>query len=157
MRKVYLLLAASVMLAACNSGGRAGFSVAPSNKSSLSAQVEAIINDNKREEEKQEATKSDQATSDTVLKPVEEPLVKKHEDILSQSQTEDKNSLEISEKMFITQINDIYFNFDDYKDKTITVEGMYTLFYSPDGKESAPVVYRKGPGCCGNDGWEVFY
>ena len=68
----------------------------------------------------------------------------------------DSDILEIGEKMFLTQINDIYFNFDDYKDKTIVVEGIYALFYSWDGNETTPVVYRNGPGCCGNDGWGGF-
>lgn len=64
--------------------------------------------------------------------------------------------LEIGEKMFLTQISDMYCNFDRYKDKTIIVEGMYAQFYSWDGSETAPVVYRNGPGCCGNDGWGGF-
>ena len=64
--------------------------------------------------------------------------------------------LEIGEKMFLTQISDMYCNFDHYKDKTIIVEGMYAQFYSWDGSETAPVVYRNGPGCCGNDGWGGF-
>ncbi len=64
--------------------------------------------------------------------------------------------LEIGEKMFLSQINDIYFNFDDYKDKTIVVEGMYSLLTSWDGGETCPSVYRRGPGCCGNDGWGGF-
>lgn len=64
--------------------------------------------------------------------------------------------LEIREKMFLTQINDIYNRFDSYRDKLIVVEGMYTVFYSWDGTESSPVVYRNGPGCCGNDGWGGF-
>lgn len=68
----------------------------------------------------------------------------------------DSNVLEIGEKMFLAQIDDIYFNFDEYKDKTIVVEGMYTLFHSFDGEETVPAVYRRGPGCCGNDGWGGF-
>ena len=68
----------------------------------------------------------------------------------------DTTVLEIGEKMFLTQINDIYYNFDDYKDKTIIVEGMYALFYSWDEDQKVPVVYRNGPGCCGNDGWGGF-
>ena len=73
-----------------------------------------------------------------------------------QRETEDENVLEIGEKMFLTQINDMYFNFDDYRDRTIAVEGMYAPFYSRDGSKTAPVVYRRGPGCCGNDGWGGF-
>ena len=33
---------------------------------------------------------------------------------------------------------------------------MYAPFYSRDGSKTAPVVYRRGPGCCGNDGWGGF-
>ena len=36
----------------------------------------------------------------------------------------DSDTLEIGEKMFLTQINDIYNNFDLYKDKTVIVEGI---------------------------------
>lgn len=64
--------------------------------------------------------------------------------------------LEIKEKMFITQINDIYFNFESYKDKTIIVEGMFTYLASYLDDSKFPAVYRLGPGCCGNDGWGGF-
>ncbi len=65
--------------------------------------------------------------------------------------------IEINEKIFLQKINDIYFNFDDYKDSTIIIEGMFSFFESIDGKETRPVVYRNGPGCCGNDGWGGFF
>lgn len=68
----------------------------------------------------------------------------------------DDNTLIISEKMFLTQINDIFYNFDLYKEKTIVVEGMYTLFFNQDGVQDTPALYRRGPGCCGNDGWGGF-
>lgn len=65
--------------------------------------------------------------------------------------------LEIKEKMFLTQITDIFCNFDDYKDKTIVVEGMFdNMYINWDQTETAPAVYRNGPGCCGNDGWGGF-
>lgn len=64
--------------------------------------------------------------------------------------------LEIKENLFITQINDIYFNFESYKDKTIIVEGMFTYFVSYFDDAKCPAVYRLGPGCCGNDGWGGF-
>lgn len=67
------------------------------------------------------------------------------------------DTLVIGEKMFITQIEEIYYNFESYKDKKIVVEGMYTLFYDENGIKNKPVVYRKAPGCCGNDGWAGFY
>lgn len=64
--------------------------------------------------------------------------------------------LEIKEKMFLTQINDIYFNFDSYKEKTIIAEGIYTELVSYIDNSTIPALYRRGPGCCGNDGWGGF-
>lgn len=68
----------------------------------------------------------------------------------------EEDVLVIGEKMFLTQIDDIYINFENYKDKTVVVEGMYTLFFNQDGVRDTPAVYRRGPGCCGNDGWGGF-
>lgn len=65
-------------------------------------------------------------------------------------------TVEIKEKLFLTQINDIYFNFESYKDKTIVVEGMFTYLESYTDDSKYPAVYRRGPGCCGNDGWGGF-
>lgn len=64
--------------------------------------------------------------------------------------------IEISENVFITQINDIYMNIEDYEDNIIVVEGMYALFGSYTQADTYPGVYRLGPGCCGNDGWGGF-
>jgi uncharacterized membrane protein YcgQ (UPF0703/DUF1980 family) len=64
-----------------------------------------------------------------------------------------KNSaIEIKEKMFIAQTNEIYLNPEDYMGKTIRLEG---LFKTEDYYEDADplcFVIRYGPGCCGNDG-----
>lgn len=65
--------------------------------------------------------------------------------------------LDISENMFLTQINDIYLNIEQYEDTTIKVEGMYGVLVSNETSEEFGVVYRNGPGCCGNDGWGGFF
>jgi uncharacterized membrane protein YcgQ (UPF0703/DUF1980 family) len=54
--------------------------------------------------------------------------------------------IEIKEKMFLGQTNDIYLNPDDYLGKTIKLEGIF--------KQESPYYYvlRYGPGCCGYDG-----
>ncbi len=57
--------------------------------------------------------------------------------------------VEIGEKMFIAQINDIYLNANDYYGKTIKLEG---VFKKSTGEEPYYFVLRYGPGCCGNDG-----
>ncbi|GHV88035.1 hypothetical protein AGMMS50267_03950 [Spirochaetia bacterium] len=60
--------------------------------------------------------------------------------------------IEIKEKMFIAQVNDVYLNQEDYLGKTIKLEG---LFKAEQYDENAPpycFVLRYGPGCCGSDG-----
>lgn len=69
----------------------------------------------------------------------------------------DNNTIVIGEKLYLTQIDDIYNNFQRYVDKTIVVEGMLGNFTEWDDSFSNPVVFRNGPGCCGNDGWGGFF
>jgi len=70
---------------------------------------------------------------------------------------DNKNIMEIREKMFIAQIEDIYYNIEDFKDKHIKVEGMYSVVEPEEGDTGkVHFVYRNAPGCCGNDGWAGF-
>jgi len=57
-----------------------------------------------------------------------------------------KGVVEIKEKMFISQVNDVYLNAEDYLGKTIKLEGIFKQ------EEGYCFVIRYGPGCCGNDG-----
>ena len=66
--------------------------------------------------------------------------------------------VEIKEKMFVAQTNDVYINPDEYLGRTIKLEGMFGL----DTEMSPPLyyVFRYGPGCCGYDanaGFEVVW
>ncbi|MDR3160061.1 MAG: metal ABC transporter permease [Spirochaetaceae bacterium] len=58
--------------------------------------------------------------------------------------------VEIREKMFITQTNDVYLNPEDYMGKTIKLEGIFKTEAGYDC--SYCFVIRYGPGCCGYDG-----
>jgi uncharacterized membrane protein YcgQ (UPF0703/DUF1980 family) len=60
--------------------------------------------------------------------------------------------LEIKEKMFIAQTNDIYLNAGDYLGRTVKLEGMFKLMRYEDMDKAYCFVLRYGPGCCGNDG-----
>jgi uncharacterized membrane protein YcgQ (UPF0703/DUF1980 family) len=60
--------------------------------------------------------------------------------------------IEIKEKMFIGQTNDIYLNPDDYLGKTIKLEGMFKIEDFPWQERPLYYVLRYGPGCCGYDG-----
>jgi uncharacterized membrane protein YcgQ (UPF0703/DUF1980 family) len=73
--------------------------------------------------------------------------------VISLSPT-NKEIIEIKEKMFIAQTNDVYLNAEDYLGKTIKLEG---LFKQDDGYgKTYSFVIRYGPGCCGYDGTAGF-
>ena len=126
-----------MLLSACgNGGGKTGFNVTPpdSNSPESSLNVESAAPETKALEEPSSsvpASRPPTLGSDSPNTPVTDATGESAE-------------------------GDMYCNFDRYKDKTIIVEGMYAQFYSWDGSETAPVVYRNGPGCCGNDGWGGF-
>jgi zinc transport system permease protein len=60
--------------------------------------------------------------------------------------------LEIKEKMFIAQTNDVYLNPEDYMGRTIKLEGLFKTQTGYDEQTSYCFVLRYGPGCCGFDG-----
>lgn len=60
--------------------------------------------------------------------------------------------VEIREKMFIAQTNDIYLNSEDYLGKTIKYEGIFKSSYWEEDDTTYHFVIRYGPGCCGYDG-----
>ncbi|MEI0517606.1 hypothetical protein R4K54_09950 [Brachyspira murdochii] len=62
------------------------------------------------------------------------------------------NIIEIKERMFINQCNDVYLNPDDYRGKLIKLEGIYDGFTDEETGEKLNFVFRYGPGCCGYDG-----
>ncbi|MCL1803939.1 MAG: hypothetical protein FWG30_09985 [Eubacteriaceae bacterium] len=66
--------------------------------------------------------------------------------------------VEISERLFVTQINDIYTNTSDYLGKTIQYEGIFAEYQDESNGNTYYSVIRYGPGCCGTDmnpGFEV--
>jgi zinc transport system permease protein len=58
--------------------------------------------------------------------------------------------VEIKEKMFIAQVNDVYLNPEDYLGKTLKLEGLFKR--ETYGGRDFCFVLRYGPGCCGADG-----
>lgn len=68
--------------------------------------------------------------------------------------------VEIKEKLFIAQTNDIYYNAGDYLGKTIKYEGIFDVYVVPETDARYYTVIRYGPGCCGidaNAGFEVLW
>ena len=61
-------------------------------------------------------------------------------------------TVEIKEKMFIAQTNDVYLNAEDYLGKTISLEGLFKAVQYEGVDAPYCFVLRYGPGCCGSDG-----
>jgi uncharacterized membrane protein YcgQ (UPF0703/DUF1980 family) len=68
----------------------------------------------------------------------------------------DKPLLEIKEKLFIAQTNDIYLNPEEYMGRRIKLEGLFKTDYYTGNDEPYCFVLRYGPGCCGYDGTAGF-
>ncbi|MBR0413596.1 MAG: hypothetical protein IJI67_00830 [Clostridia bacterium] len=61
-----------------------------------------------------------------------------------------KAEIIFKEANYVTLINDVYNNPNNYLGKVVQIDGMYTS-ETYNGK-TYYYVYRQGPGCCGNDG-----
>ncbi|MDR0719503.1 MAG: metal ABC transporter permease [Treponema sp.] len=64
----------------------------------------------------------------------------------------EKEFIEIEEKLFITQTNEVYLNQESYLEKRITLEGLFKMEHYAGSVSPYFFVLRYGPGCCGNDG-----
>jgi uncharacterized membrane protein YcgQ (UPF0703/DUF1980 family) len=72
----------------------------------------------------------------------------------------DGEVFEIREKMFVSQINDIYLNAEDYLGRVLRYEGIFKEDVYPEWDAVYYYVVRYGPGCCGTDsnpGFEVIW
>jgi uncharacterized membrane protein YcgQ (UPF0703/DUF1980 family) len=82
-----------------------------------------------------------------------------NETLLDESETDlSGDIIEIKEKMFVAQSNDVYYNTEDYLGKTLKYEGIFQGFTDPNTNITYYSVIRYGPGCCGVDancGFEV--
>ena len=68
----------------------------------------------------------------------------------TKTQVTTSGPIDVRENMFITQINDINLNYKTYLGRDVKIQGMFKHL-SWDGKDYY-YVFRKTPGCCGDDG-----
>lgn len=61
--------------------------------------------------------------------------------------------VDVREKMFLTQMTELFINTQDYIGKTVALEGMFDIYTDANSGVTYYTVYRKSPGCCGNDGY----
>ena len=66
-------------------------------------------------------------------------------------ESDNSDILEITDNYFIEQTNDIFYNMDDYIDKTIKIEGLIYSYEDDDSGNTYYAVVRNTPGCCGAD------
>lgn len=64
--------------------------------------------------------------------------------------------VEIKQKVFVTQCEEIYSNISLYNGKTIKLEGMYDEHIQETTNKTFTYVMRRSPGCCGDDGYTGF-
>ena len=74
--------------------------------------------------------------------------LKKETEKQSKELEEQEKVITFKDDYFMTQVNEIYYNPDDYVGKKIEIEGF--PMESPNGYK---YVGRYGPGCCGTDGY----
>ena len=60
----------------------------------------------------------------------------------------DLPTLEIKEKLFIAQTNDVYLNPDEYMGRRIRLEGLFKADSYVGSAQTYRFVLRYGPGCC---------
>jgi uncharacterized membrane protein YcgQ (UPF0703/DUF1980 family) len=155
MTVCFVILAASLLLSACNSGvsGRTGDAA---NTDAQKNGVGTSSVDVSQEANDDAGSVSDDAVSDDSATDDSTELVADGSSAAATSDTGD--ILEIGEKMFVGQMNDIYLNPNEYLGKTIRYEGFFTFFENSETGQRYDAVIRNGPGCCGYDssvGFEV--
>lgn len=76
----------------------------------------------------------------------------------NKSASKDDEIVEITEDLFLTQVNDIYTNAGDYLGRKIKYQGIFQTMPYEEGGETQEIIYvfRNSPGCCGNDGTAGF-
>jgi len=60
--------------------------------------------------------------------------------------------IEIQERFFVNQVNDIILNHNQYLGRTIRYEGIFRTTPGEGANSDIHVVYRYVPGCCGPEG-----
>lgn len=82
------------------------------------------------------------------------------EDSGTEANADSGDVIEIKERLFIAQTNDIYLNGYDYLGRTIKYEGIFKEMEYLSLDITVLYVIRYGPGCCGYDGeagFEVYW
>jgi len=141
------LMAAVLLLAGCaGSSSEAADEpvVKPQNTASQDDEQTSESTDSEAQQTDAAADEGQNSTSETVSQLVSD--LREHEAV----NRENKEVIDIEEKIYLSQMTDIYMNTEDYIGRILSMEG-YML---PDdtGDDIIGAVVRNTPGCCGDDG-----
>ena len=134
MRIVKSLIAVSVVISLTGCNTNSTEQKMPQTKAGAQLEVEVLPKDEKVDNEVEKL--DDEVSKEENLEVAEQ----------------DKETIEITEKMYVSYINEMYMNTEEYEGKKIKLEGMFTSAYDEATKQMYYFVYRTGPGCCNNDG-----
>ncbi len=129
----------------------------------LSAQELALLSEieSSATQSTQESTPPPEQESAPQLAQASPPAAPGQSEAKKKSAKTGRDTVEIREKMFIAQTNDIYINKDDYLGKTIKYEGIFDQSTWRNNGKTYSFVIRFGPGCCPGDnsaaGFEVLW
>jgi len=144
---IIILLSLALLTSACDNGATGKTQDAAGNPGQTNGAGTVAVTVPKDADETEEEN-PEQADSS----PVPE------QELSAETAVTDADVLNVGEKMFVGQMNDIYANTDDYLGRTIRYEGYFTYFENPETGDRYDMVVRNGPGCCGYDslvGFEV--
>lgn len=136
MKRVGCILLAMLLLSGC--GSKAPASTAPHSQP------------------RQPVSASEKAVVASSVPSIQPPPVSSSSE--PEPQPDESDILEIQERLFLAQINDIYLNPDEYVGKTIRYQAIYmnNLEWAEEGQPIVHFVIRYAPGCCGDDGQAGF-
>jgi uncharacterized membrane protein YcgQ (UPF0703/DUF1980 family) len=139
------------------------FGCSKNNSGQLSAQELALLSEieSSATQSTQESTPPPEQDSAPQLAQASLPTAPGQSGAKKKSAKTGRDTVEIREKMFIAQTNDIYINKDDYLGKTIKYEGIFDQSTWRNNGKTYRFVIRFGPGCCPGDaaaaGFEVLW
>ncbi len=60
--------------------------------------------------------------------------------------------INITDENYCETVNLIHTDYEEYLGKTVTLEGVYSVYYDESNGNTYNYIFRSGPGCCAYDG-----
>lgn len=157
MKRIYLIMAMAFLLCGCqNKAPTRQLSQQPFKTTTDEQTSQQPYESETEEQTSQQPFESETEEQDAQQSDLESESIPETKEV--ETQTDSSDMIEIKEKMFVAQTNDVYFNTADYLGKTFKYEGIFCRYDDVETGKTYYSVIRYGPGCCGvdaNAGFEV--